>query len=157
MRCIYCGCPDTGVVDSRHVDQGNTIRRRRQCRCCGKRFTTFEKTERLPVRILKRNGQEEAFDADKLRQSIRNACPKRLQQTEWPEEVVKKVEQALCSSGRDVVTTCDIAELVFRDLMTSEPMVFLRYASMQFEDCSVEEFMHRLMGIAASQEKNEEF
>lgn len=156
MKCIYCGRPATGVVDSRHVDQGNTVRRRRQCRYCGKRFTTFEKIERIPVRIRKRNGTEEQFDAEKLRRSICCACPKHAPKSEMVETVVEKVEHILCSSGQETAATCEIAQLVFSELLQREPMTALRYASVQFEECGVEEFIAHIRKMTGCPESNEE-
>ena len=93
MKCIYCAHPESKVVDSRPLNDGAAIRRRRECLLCGKRFTTYEKAEQMPVMVIKKDGSREAFDVDKIQRGIRKACEKRNVSADTIESMALEVER----------------------------------------------------------------
>ena len=123
MKCIYCGCTDSRVVDSRPTEDG-AIRRRRECEECKRRFTTYEKVETLPVYVIKKDNRREAFDADKVRNGILKACEKRPVSIEAIEKLVRQVEFKACQQPDQEITTEQIGRIVMdgpaQDLANNE-------------------------------------
>ena len=103
MRCQYCNCAESKVIDSRPTEEGNSIRRRRECMGCGRRFTTYEKIEMLPVLVVKKDKRREQFDAAKVRSGIIKACEKRPVSLEDIEKLVSKVETSVCQQTEAAV------------------------------------------------------
>ena len=116
MKCIYCDGLDSKVVDSRPVDDGHAIRRRRECLVCGKRFTTYEKVETIPVLVVKKDGSREAFDIEKIKRGIIRACEKRPVSIEKIDHLASEVEAKVLDEARQEVTTTEIGELVIKGL-----------------------------------------
>ena len=140
MKCIYCNCSESRVVDSRPTEDG-AIRRRRECEGCGRRFTTYEKIEMVPVLVVKKDKRREAFDAGKVRSSIIKACEKRPVSIEDIESLVRRVETSVSQQTEQEVTTDQIGLLVMEGLKELDEVAYIRFASVyrQFKD--VQSFM----------------
>lgn len=136
MKCPFCGAPDTTVVDSRMNEEGDTVRRRRRCTACEKRFTTFERAEiRLP-QVVKKDGSRVDYNRDKLRGSFRISLRKRPVATEAVDAAILRVEEQLLASGAREVTSQQIGELVMHELKQIDQVAYIRFASVyrNFED-----------------------
>ena len=148
MKCAYCGCTQSRVVDSRQSEDGMTIRRRRACERCGRRFTTYERIEMVPLMVVKKDQTREAFDVGKLRSGIVKACEKRPVPLEKIEELVKDIEQRLNSEADSEITSRMIGELVMDGLKTLDEVAYVRFASVyrQFRDIqSFRDELNRLL------------
>jgi transcriptional repressor NrdR len=136
MKCPFCGSPDTQVVDSRVNETGDTIRRRRRCQGCDKRFTTFETADiRLP-QIVKNSGFREEFSEEKLREGFRRALHKRPVSTELVDEAIRHIRQKLLSLGEREVASRRLGELVMHELKRLDKVAYIRFASVykSFQD-----------------------
>lgn len=155
MKCIYCNCTESRVVDSRPTEDG-AIRRRRECERCQRRFTTYEKIEMLPVLVVKKDKRREPFDASKVRNGIIKACEKRPVALSEIEKLVNRIEASVCSQPDQEVTSERIGELVMDGLKTLDEVAYIRFASVyrQFKD--VQSFMAELQQLLDSQKKPEE-
>lgn len=155
MKCIYCNCTESRVVDSRPTEDG-AIRRRRECEECKRRFTTYEKIEMLPVFVIKKDKRREPFDAAKVRNGIIRACEKRPVPLEEIERLVRQVETRVCQQMDEEVTTEQIGLLVMEGLKQLDEVAYIRFASVyrQFKD--VQSFMEELQQLLDSQKKPEE-
>ena len=155
MKCIYCNCTESRVVDSRPTEDG-AIRRRRECERCQRRFTTYEKIEMLPVLVIKKDKRREPFDASKVRNGIIKACEKRPVALSEIEKLVNRIETSVCSQPEQEVTRERIGELVMDGLKTLDEVAYIRFASVyrQFKD--VQSFMAELQQLLDSQKKPEE-
>lgn len=155
MKCIYCNCTESRVVDSRPTEDG-AIRRRRECEGCQRRFTTYEKIEMLPVLVIKKDKRREPFDASKVRSGIIKACEKRPVPLGEIEKLVSRVEMSVCSQPEQEVTSEKIGLLVMDGLKTLDEVAYIRFASVyrQFKD--VQSFMAELQQLLDSQKKPEE-
>ncbi|HIS96075.1 MAG TPA: transcriptional repressor NrdR [Candidatus Ventricola gallistercoris] len=155
MKCIYCNCTESRVVDSRPTEDG-AIRRRRECEECKRRFTTYEKIEMLPVFVIKKDKRREPFDAAKVRNGIIRACEKRPVPLEEIERLVRQVETRVCQQMDEEVTTEQIGLLVMEGLKQLDEVAYIRFASVyrQFKD--VQSFMQELQQLLDSQKKPEE-
>ena len=143
MRCIFCNCTDSRVVDSRPTEDG-AIRRRRECERCGRRFTTYEKIETLPLLVIKKDKRRESFDADKIRRGLVKACEKRPVAIADIEALVSEIEMAMLNSMEQEVTTERIGEMAMEGLRKLDEVSYVRFASVyrQFKD--IQSFMHEL-------------
>ncbi len=144
MRCPYCGYEESKVIDSRSADDGERIRRRRECLACGKRFTTHEVIETVPLIVVKRDKSREVFDRNKLTAGILRACEKRPVSIEQIEEMVDTIEAKLQSTLDREVTTLQIGELAMDQLKNIDEVSYVRFASVyrQFKDINT--FMEEL-------------
>ena len=151
MKCPSCGFPDSQVVDSRPIEDGSSIRRRRECKSCGKRFTTFEVIDHIQVLVLKKDGTKELFDRSKLLSGLMKACQKRPVNAE---QIATEIETELQNSLRPEVTTTEIGELAMRKLKSADPVAYVLFASVYREFKDVETFMEELRGLqtASAQE-----
>ena len=136
MRCAYCGCTQSRVVDSRQSEDGTAIRRRRECESCGRRFTTYERIDLVPLMVVKKDQTRELFDVEKLRSSIVKACEKRTVSLGKIDELVREIEQKLYSLPEQEVTSRMIGELVMEGLKKLDEVAYVRFASVyrQFRD-----------------------
>ena len=136
MRCPYCSYSESKVIDSRPAEEGTTIRRRRECLSCGKRFTTYEIIERLPLLVVKRDGSRQSFDRMKLISGMVRACEKRPVSAEEIERVADEIEQELQGSLEREVYSDQIGEMVMERLKTLDQVAYVRFASVyrQFKD-----------------------
>ncbi len=136
MKCPYCTYLESRVVDSRPADEGSTIRRRRECLSCHKRFTTYEIVESLPLMVVKRDGSRQAFDRNKLLGSMMKACEKRSVSIATLERLTDEVEQSMQNEMEREVPTTEIGELVMEKLKDVDEVSYVRFASVyrQFKD-----------------------
>jgi len=144
MKCPYCGEPESKVIDSRPTDDGERIRRRRECLSCQKRFTTFEAIETTPLMVVKKDGSIEAFDRNKLLNSMLRACEKRQVSLAQIERAVSEIEQTLQNSMQPQATTQDIGEMAMEKLKAIDEPAYVRFASVyrQFKD--INSFMEEI-------------
>lgn len=155
MKCIYCNCTESRVVDSRPTEDG-AIRRRRECEGCQRRFTTYEKIEMLPVFIIKKDKRREQFDPAKVRSGILKACEKRPVPIDEIEKLVSHVETSVCRKMEQEVTSEEIGQLIMEGLKELDEVAYIRFASVyrQFKD--VQSFMQELQQLLDTQNKPEE-
>ncbi len=144
MKCPYCGFEESKVIDSRPADEGERIRRRRECLKCGKRFTTHEVIETVPIVVVKRDKSREVFDRNKLTAGILRACEKRPVSVQQIEKMVDDIEAQLQSSLDREVTSLSIGELTMDRLKNIDEVAYVRFASVyrQFKDINT--FMEEL-------------
>ena len=138
MKCPFCDNQDTKVIDSRPIEEGKAIRRRRECEECGKRFTTYEKVESNIIMVIKKDGSREAFDRDKVLSGIVKACEKRPVSMAEIEKVVNEIERGLNNMMEKEVKSTFIGELVMEQLKSLDEVAYVRFASVyrQFTDVS---------------------
>jgi len=136
MKCPFCGFSDSKVTDSRVMDNGSAIRRRRACEACGERFTTYERLDEIQLTVVKRDGTREAFDSVKIFNSIIHACDKRKVTADQITETVTEIENHFLNSMRKEVSTEEIGELVMDKLKKLDEVAYVRFASVyrQFKD-----------------------
>ena len=151
MRCPYCAYPESKVIDSRPTDESNSIRRRRECLSCGKRFTTYETVESVPLVVVKRDGSRQAFDRNKILNGLLRACEKRPVSLETLEKVVTDIEQNLPNSMDREIPSERVGELVMDELKHVDQVAYVRFASVyrQFKD--IDSFMEELNRLLASE------
>ncbi|HIT31844.1 MAG TPA: transcriptional repressor NrdR [Candidatus Enterenecus stercoripullorum] len=138
MKCPFCSHPESKVVDSRPADEGSSIRRRRECLECHKRFTTYETVESLPLMVIKRDGSRQAFDKAKLLGSMLKACEKRSVSVSTLERLADEIEQTLQNEMEREIPSTEIGELVMDKLKDVDEVSYVRFASVyrQFKDIS---------------------
>ena len=146
MKCVYCGETESKVIDSRSIDDNTTIKRRRECLNCGKRFTTYEKIE-SPVVVVKKDGTRQQFDKDKLLNGLVRACEKRPVSLRQLEEIVDAVESEIYNIGKREIPTTEIGEIVMRKLKNLDDVAYVRFASIYREFKDVSTFMEELKKI----------
>ncbi|MDD3569742.1 MAG: transcriptional regulator NrdR [Lachnospiraceae bacterium] len=153
MKCPFCNNDDTRVIDSRSQDDNATIRRRRLCDNCGKRFTTYERIDTIPMTVIKNNGTRETFDKTKLLGGIMKSCNKRPITVKQMEEIADDVENAVMSSMDKEIASKDIGTMVMDRLKLIDEIAYVRFASVyrQFKDINT--FMNELEKML--NEKNE--
>lgn len=144
MRCQYCGCLDSRVIDSRPTEEGSSIRRRRECLRCGRRFTTYEKIEMSPVMIIKKDLSREPFNPDKIKKGLLLACQKRPVSMKEIDGVVVKVEKLVHSAGEEEFSSRRIGEAVMEELKNLDEVAYVRFASVYRQFTDVSSFMDEL-------------
>lgn len=149
MKCPYCGYAESKVVDSRPADDGTSIRRRRECLSCAKRFTTYETVESLPMVVVKKDGSRQSFDRSKVLSGMIRACEKRPVPLAELERIAGEVEQELQNGLDREITTEHIGELVMEKLRNLDQVAYVRFASVyrQFKD--IDTFMAELSKLLA--------
>ena len=138
MKCPYCGFPDSRVIDSRPTDEGEAIRRRRECTRCEERLTTYEKVETLPIMVIKKDKTRELFDREKLIRGLTRACEKRPVASEQIDLIADQVEASLQNTLEREVTSSEIGEKVMDALRQVDEVAYVRFASVyrQFTDAT---------------------
>ncbi len=149
MKCAYCGCTQSRVVDSRQSEDATTIRRRRECENCGRRFTTYERIDLVPLMVVKKDQTREAFDVGKLRSGIVKSCEKRPVPLERIEEMVRQIEQRLNSQAENEVTSKMIGELVMEELKKVDEVAYVRFASVYRQFRDIQSFRDELNKLLA--------
>lgn len=144
MKCPFCAYLESKVVDSRPADEGASIRRRRECLACHKRFTTYETMESLPLMVVKKDGSRQSFDRNKVLGGLIRACEKRPVPYHALEELVSEIEQVLQNQMEREIPSAEIGELVMERLKKLDEVAYVRFASVyrQFKDINT--FMHEL-------------
>ncbi|QZA79085.1 transcriptional regulator NrdR [Deefgea tanakiae] len=140
MKCPFCGSPDTQVVDSRISDEGDTVRRRRRCTICDKRFTTFETAEVRMPQVVKQNGQRAEFDREKVRTSFLRALHKRPVPTPLVDEAISRIIQKVLTVGDREIMSRQIGEMVIAELAKLDKVAYIRFASVYRSFQDVEDF-----------------
>ncbi len=147
MRCPFCSYHDSRVVDSRSVEEGNSIRRRRECPKCGKRFTTYEKYEEAPLVVSKKDGRRELFDGKKLLAGLLKAFEKRPVSLEKVQEIADSVEREIRQRGESEIDSTIIGEIVMNHLEQTDQIAYVRFASVYRQFADVNNFMQELQRI----------
>ena len=156
MKCPFCSYRDSRVVDSRVVEDGSSIRRRRECPQCGKRFTTYEKYEETPLVVSKKDGRRELFDAKKLLSGLLKAFEKRPVPYEKIQSIAESIERELRMNSDSEVPSAQIGELVMQHLELTDQIAYVRFASVYRQFADVKNFMQeleRIMGKNKAEEK----
>ncbi|MGC9518065.1 MAG: transcriptional regulator NrdR [Desulfuromonadaceae bacterium] len=154
MKCPFCSCDETRVIDSRLGKEGNNIRRRRECIACERRFTTYERVEEILPMVVKKDGRREPFDRSKITAGIRRACEKRPIPIETIEKMVDRLEMQLQESSEREIQASVIGEAVMQALHDLDEIAYVRFASVyrQFKD--INEFMQELTDILGRQNQD---
>ena len=147
MKCRYCGSIDSRVVDSRPSEDGLSIRRRRECNACGRRFTTFERIEENPVMVVKRDGRREPFEREKVAVGIRKACEKRPIPADVQNRLVDEICREINNSLESEVSTESIGELVMKKLRDVDEVAYVRFASVYREFKDSQTFLQELQRL----------
>lgn len=147
MKCPFCSHRDSRVIDSRAVEEGTSIRRRRECPQCGRRFTTYEKYEEAPLVVSKKDGRRELFDAKKLLAGLLKAFEKRPVPYERVQEIAESVERELRMSGESEIESARIGEIVMQHLEETDQIAYVRFASVYRQFADVKNFMQELERI----------
>ena len=153
MKCQFCNCADSRVVDSRPTDDGNSIRRRRECINCGRRFTTYEKVEVQQLLVIKKDNSRELFDAQKLRNGIIAACHKRPVSAADIENIVNSIEQLAYNNLQAEITPRQIGEMVMEALCKLDQVAYIRFASVYRSFTDVPTFMRELKSLVQDRDK----
>ena len=147
MKCQYCGEMVSKVIDSRLAEEGNSIRRRRECESCKKRFTTYERIERINIMVIKKDKTREYFDREKILRGILRSCEKREISLSQMENVVDLIEKDILNSMKREITSFEIGELVMKHLKILDEVSYVRFASVYREFKDLETFMNELKQI----------
>lgn len=150
MKCPVCNCQDSRVLDSRPIDDGASIRRRRECPACGKRFTTYEVVDTVPIAVVKRDGRREFFDKHKLILGIERACQKRPVN---PEGIASSIEAELQNSIITEISSKNIGEMVLARLKESDIVSYIRFASVYREFKDIDSFMEEIKSLSRRQRR----
>ena len=153
MKCPYCGYLDSKVLDSRAMDDGSAIRRRRQCEKCGERFTTYERLDTIQLTVVKRDGSRETFDRGKIQNSILRACDKRKVTSEQIENLTSEAEAFFQNSMKKEILTNEIGEYIMEKLKALDEVAYVRFASVyrQFKD--IDSFLSELTQLLKDKKK----
>lgn len=144
MKCPYCNEDDTKVIDSRPADDNCSIRRRRQCERCGKRFTTYEKLETMPLMVIKKDNSRETYDRSKIESGVIRSCHKRPVSTQEIDSMIDDIENRIFNMEEKEVATSVIGELVMESLKDLDEVAYVRFASVYREFKDVNTFMEEL-------------
>ena len=144
MKCPYCGTKDSKVIDSRPAEEGSTIRRRRECLFCKKRFTTYEMIERLPLVVIKRDGSRQSFDKVKLINGMVRACEKRPVTLAQLESIADSIEQELQGGTEREINSVQLGEMVMVRLKDVDEVAYVRFASVYRSFKDINSFMEEL-------------
>lgn len=150
MKCPYCSYLESKVVDSRPADEGASIRRRRECLKCHKRFTTYETMECLPIMVIKKDGSRQSFDRNKVLSGLIRACEKRPVPYQTLEEMVNEIEQYIQNQMEREISSSEIGELVMDRLKAVDEVAYVRFASVYREFKDIDTFMAELNNLLAN-------
>lgn len=152
MKCPFCNCENTRVIDSRPAEDNSSIRRRRVCDVCNKRFTTYEKVETIPLIIVKKDDNREAYDRSKIETGVLRACHKRPVSTDRIESLVDEVETDILNCGEKEISSRVIGELVMNKLKDLDAVAYVRFASVYREFKDINTFMDELKKVLGNAE-----
>ena len=156
MKCMFCGCEDSKVIDSRPTDDGKSIRRRRECMSCGRRFTTFETIEVLPFLVVKRDGTRQTYDKNKIKSGIIRSCYKRPISMAQIDKIVDSIEKQLYNSLEQEIASSVIGDLVMKELKELDEVAYIRFAAVyrDFKDSATFfEEMSKIFNTSSSRKK----
>jgi transcriptional repressor NrdR len=154
MKCPYCGDVENKVIDSRMTKEGNTVRRRRECLGCTRRFTTYERVEQLPLVLIKKDGRRETFDRNKVLVGMKKACQKRNISINTLEEFVDDLERELQEMGEKELPSSVVGERIMTKLHELDDVAYVRFASVYREFKDINDFMSELKELFESQSKS---
>ncbi len=146
MKCPHCNNLEDKVIETRESKEGNYIRRRRECLNCGKRFTTYEKFENIPLTVVKKDGRREEFDIDKVRKGLYRAVEKRPVPTKQIEQFAFQIEEMVSNNEKEIKTK-KIGEYIMEKLKSLDKVAYVRFASVYLEFKSLEEFLYELNNL----------
>ncbi|MGB6736413.1 MAG: transcriptional regulator NrdR [Candidatus Sulfotelmatobacter sp.] len=152
MKCPFCGHVEDKVVDSREAKIGDTIRRRRQCEKCARRFTTYERIDEIPYMVVKKDGRREKFDRQKVLNGLLRACEKRPVPISKLEQIVNEAESFVIESQERERKTSEIGELIMNRLRRYDKVAYVRFASVYLDFKDVKEFMNELTDLVKSKD-----
>ncbi len=152
MRCLYCNCTESKVIDSRSADDDKTIRRRRECLGCGRRFTTYETIEISPLLVVKADGIRQAFDIGKIKRGIVKACEKRPVSIEQIDSLAEEIAKKVYNSMEQEVSSKAIGEMVMEGLKNLDEVAYVRYASVYRSFKDINSFMSELQRMMERKE-----
>ena len=155
MKCPYCNHPDTRVIDSRPAEDGSAIRRRRSCDECGKRFTTYEKVETIPLIIIKKDNNREQYNRSKIERGIIRACYKRPVSAEAIQKAVERIEIKIFNLEAKEVSSTDVGEIVKDELKELDEVAYVRFASVYREFKDVNTFMDEIKKMMLDRSKGD--
>lgn len=155
MKCPYCNHPDTRVIDSRPAEDGSAIRRRRSCDECGKRFTTYEKVETIPLIIIKKDNNREQYNRSKIERGIIRACYKRPVSAEAIQKAVERIEIKIFNLEAKEVSSTDVGEIVMDELKELDEVAYVRFASVYREFKDVSTFMDEIKKMMLDRSKGD--
>ena len=144
MRCMYCNCVESKVIDSRSTDDDRSIRRRRECIGCGKRFTTYETIEVNPILVVKSDGNRQAYDIGKIKRGIIKSCEKRPVPIEKIDELAEEITKKVYNSMEQEISSKEIGEMVMEGLKELDEVAYVRYASVYRSFKDISSFMSEL-------------
>ncbi len=148
MKCPFCGMDNTRVIDSRPVEDNSCIRRRRSCDKCGRRFTTYEKVDMMPLMVVKKDNTRERYEREKIEGGIMRACHKRPVSAEQINSLVDEIETMLFDKGKREISSSEIGELVMDKLKNLEAVAYVRFASVYREFKDVNSFLEELKKVS---------
>ena len=155
MKCPYCNHPDTRVIDSRPAEDGSAIRRRRSCDECGKRFTTYEKVETIPLFMIKKDNNREQYNRSKIERGIIRACYKRPVSAEAIQKTVERIEIKIFNLEAKEVSSTDVGEIVMDELKELDEVAYVRFASVYREFKDVNTFMDEIKKMMLDRSKGD--
>ena len=144
MRCQYCNCLESKVIDSRPREEGNSIRRRRECTRCGRRFTTYEKIELVPLLVVKRDNRREPFDAAKIKSGVIHACEKLPVSMQQIDSIVSRIEQTVYNTMEGEISSQRIGDMVMAELKQLNDVAYVRFAAVYRKFTDLGSFMEEL-------------
>lgn len=144
MRCQYCNCLESKVIDSRPTEEGNSIRRRRECTRCGRRFTTYEKIELVPLLVVKRDNRREHFDAAKIKSGVIHACEKLPVSMQQIDSIVSRIEQTVYNTMEGEISSQRIGDMVMAELKQLNDVAYVRFAAVYRKFTDLGSFMEEL-------------
>ncbi|MGI5949064.1 transcriptional regulator NrdR [Peptoniphilus sp.] len=147
MKCPYCGYVDSKVIDTRPTEEGSTIRRRRECLNCKKRFTTYEKIEQTPIMVIKKDGNRQVFDREKIINGMIKSCEKRPVSVAEIERAADNIEKQIQNTMKKEISSLEIGEMVMRELKELDDVSYVRFASVYREFKDLQSFIDELEGI----------
>lgn len=153
MRCPFCGHLEDKVVDSRESKEGDSIRRRRECLSCARRFTSYERIDEIPYMVVKKDGRRETFERNKIMAGLLRACEKRPISAAQLESIVDEVEKAVQDTPDRELSTNDIGKMIMKRLKTLDKVAYVRFASVYLEFEDVSEFMTELKYLVRTRDK----
>ena len=153
MKCMYCGYSESKVIDSRATDDDTKIRRRRECLGCGRRFTTYEVVETIPVLVVKNDGTRQPFDRNKILTGIIKACEKRPVSMDQMETMVNEIEKQLSNRMEKEVDSTYIGELIMEQLKKVDEVAYVRFASVYRQFTDVNTFVKEIEKLIGKQDK----
>lgn len=150
MKCPYCSNPDTRVIDSRLTDSNDSVRRRRMCEKCGKRFTTYERLENQPIAVIKKDNTREPFDRNKILSGLIRACIKRNISTEVLNKIVDDIENEISNMPSNEIQSKEIGNLVLKRLKGLDKVAYIRFASVYKQFNNIKQFTKELSELQKS-------